>query len=326
MRLKIILPVITTAAVAGILAATSPGAHAAVPNVNSNGVVGYSAMQNGNDAYFTDQVSQFGLGDPQYSVSNPRLPVNTALAAALNSLHVGGSFTEIGDFGGANVAAARVGFCGGTEAGAANAGTTIQELIIPVSDTRYDVVAVTGKFAANGGNACLGSSLPADAEAALVLENVPVSHTARLQLLFDGRHAHNGTSAGGASFIASDLTGTAANQVNRAGVFAHAGSEFYEADNGITGATGTATQSLGSTVLPDSRFPNLAAVEAHVVLNANDTATGGEVKGTLQSGKAWDVVADATQVGGVIDGAPGVFKSDHFDSFVAPGVFPVTAG
>jgi hypothetical protein len=312
----------------GALAAAGT-AHAAVPNVNSNGVVGYSAVQNGNNAYFTHQVSQFGLGDPQYSVNNPSIPVNPVLAAVLSHLHVG-TWNSFSLPAGLNVQAARVGFCGGTrEYGRnADAGTTVQELLIPVSASRYDVLAVAGVLPASGGDVCLSSELPAG-EASLVLKNVPVSDTVQMQLLYDGNHAHNGVGAGRATFVATDLSHPTTSQVNTPGpVFTHhADSEFFEAENGIIGATGpgTATASLPATVLPDSRFPNNAVVEAHVLLNANDTATGNEVQATLQSNAAWDAVPDASQVGGVIVGAPSVFKSDHFTSFVASGVWPAQA-
>ena len=316
--------------VAGVALAAGGAAHAVVPNVVSNGVVGYSAVENGNEAYFTHQVSQFGLGDPQYSVNDPKIPVNPFLAGVLNSLHVD-QWSRFSLPPGLNVAAARVGFCGGTRqyGPGANAGTTIQELIIPVSATRYDVLAVEGQFPANGGNVCLSSELPTG-YAALVLKNIPLSDTVQLQLLFDGAHPHNGTHAGDATFIATDLSEPTSQQVNTndnsgpGRVFTRTGgSQFYEAENGIIGATGSATQSLAATILPDSRFPNLATVEAHVLLNAN-VINGHEVQATLQSNADWDAVADVTQVNGVIDGAPGVFKSDHFDTFTAPGVWPAT--
>jgi hypothetical protein len=318
------VPIAAALAITAGAAAFAASGSSATPVVDTTGVVGYSAVQNGNDTYFTHEGGQFGLGDPQYNVDNPQVPFNPVVGLLLNTLSTS-SWHSFTNPGGVTVKAIRVGLCGGTNAFSAN--TTIQELIIPNSATTYDVVAVYGKFAANGGDACMDSALPSG-EAHLVLHSIPDRDTVKLDLLYDGEHAHNGTFPGYASFIATDLSVPAANQVNSAtAVFPVGGSghssEFFEAQDGLLGANGgTPTSSLAGTVLPDSNFPDLVFKEAHVLLNGNDIATGTEITASLQSGAAWTVVPDAAEQGDVITGAPSVFKSDHFSVFTAPGVFP----
>jgi len=308
---------------AGAFAATS--APAVNPNVDTVGIVGYSALENGNNTYFTHMGGQFGMGDPQYNVDNPQIPFSPAVGTLLSSLHFG---TWVPFFNplGITVSAAREQLCGGTSS--FDRGTAIEELIVPDSATTYDVVAIQGVYAPNGGDPCM-SAVILTGEAAIVLRHVPDRDTVKLDLLFDGFHAHNGTFPGYASFIATDLSSPTANQVNsNHRVFPTRAtgrtSEFYEAQNGLIGVRGgTPTSSLPSLIVPDVNFPNLVMKEAHGALNGNDIATASEVFGSFQSGAAWTVTPDVTEQGGnVITGAVSPYKSDHFSMYTAPGVFP----
>jgi len=322
-RLAAALAVPALALGAGVAVAGS--AHAATPVVDTTGVIGYQAVQNGNVTYYTHETSYFGLGDPQYSVNNPQLPVNPLLAAELHGLSVG-TWHSFSNPAGVVVKAARLGLCGGAHS--FNDGTTVQELIVPVSATTFDVVALEGQFpgAVSGGDVCLNPTLPTGM-AAVVLRNIPDADTVQLDLLFDGLHAHNGTGAGHATFVGTDLTHPTANTVSTPHpVFSHNGgnSEFYEAEAGVLGVTGgNPTSGLAGPVLPDVGSPNMVVREAHVGLNGN-TIGGSEVHGTLQSDTAWTAVPDATEHNGLITGAVSVFAADHFSNYVAPGVFPLT--
>ena len=304
---------------AGAFAATS--APAVNPNVDTVGIVGYSALENGNQTYLTHMGGQFGMGDPQYNVDNPQIPFSPLVGALLRSLPFGTWAPFTNPFG-VTVSAAREQLCGGTSS--FDRGTAIEELIIPDSTTTYDVVAIQGHYAPNGGDPCM-SAVILTGRAAIVLRHVPDRDTVKMDLLFDGLHAHNGTHAGFASFIATDLSSPTANQVNSdQQVFGRMGrtSEFYEAQNGLVGVQGgTPTSSLPSLIVPDVRFPNMVMVEAHGALNGN--SLNGEVFGSFQSGQAWTVTPDVTEQGGnVITGAVSQYKSDHFSMYTAPGVFP----
>jgi len=324
LKLKFIAPVAVVAALAtagGALAASSsPSVN---PNVDTVGIVGYSALQNGNDTYFTHMGGQFGLGDPQYNVDNPQIPFRPFIGALVDGLS-GSTWTAFTNPLGITVSAAREQLCGGLHS--TNRGEAIEEAIVPDSATTVAVVAIVGQYAPNGGDPCMSAVLPRGLARA-VLKHVPDADTIKLDLLFDGEHAHNGTSAGNASFIATDLSHPTANQVNTPGpVFGDrdgdATSEFYEAQNGLIGVKGgTPTASLPSLIVPDVRFPNMVAVEAHGALNGNSLT--GEVFGSFQSGAAWTVTPDVTEQGGnVITGAVSQYRSDHFSMFTAPGVFP----
>lgn len=339
--MKLNLKIAAPLAVAGVLAAagasfaatSSPAA--GVPAVGTTGTVGYSAVENGNQTYFTHAGGQFGLGDPQYSVTNPQLPYSPIVGALLHTLtrgdNEGNGWVHFTNPAGLTVQGARIGLCGGTRtygAGTGNAGETVQEYIIPNSTTTYDVVAFEGQFTGNGGDICTSDVLPSGF-ASIVLQSIPDADTIHLDLLYDGAHSHNGTGPGHATYVATDLSSPArgTNQVstNDRVFSARTGSEFYESEDGLTGVDGDASSSLASTVVPDLKFPNLAVEEAHVLLNGN-TIGGNEVHGSLQSGLAWDVVANASVHGATIEGAVSPFTSDHFGSYTAPGVFPVSVG
>jgi hypothetical protein len=324
-RTRLAATVAAAALAAGGAVAASGTAHAATPVVDTTGVIGYQAVQNGNQTYYTDETSLFGLGDPQYSVNDPQLPVNAKVAAELNGLSdsATASWTPFSGGAGVTVRAARLGLCGGVKS--YDHGRTVQLAIVPVTTRTYDVVAIAGEFAPSSGNACLDPTLPVGL-AHLVLRNISDDDTMLLQLLFDGRDAHNGTGAGHASFYASDLSHPTSNQVNTSfQVFSKAGSEFYEADDGVLGVTGgTPTSALPGPVLPDSAAPDMVVREAHVGLDGN-TIGGSEVRGTLQSDAAWTAVPDATENSEGIDiGSVSVFSNDHYSNFVAPGVFPAS--
>jgi hypothetical protein len=301
----------------------------AVPTVDNNGTIGYQAVQDSNDTtYFTHITSYFGLGNPQYGPRNPVLIPNPAVTAFLHQIGVG-HFKPFNNPQNIVVDAARVGLCGGTEYGIGhtNAGTTVQELIVPVAQFRYDVVAFEGQFAFSPqqGDACLDSTLPTGppnhpSQAAVLLSNVPDTDTVALDVLYDGLHSHNGVPAGFATFVATDLSRPSANEISTPhAVFQTPSSEFYEADAGLVGADGSPTSSLGGDILPDSNGPHLAVKLAHVQLNGNDAATGHEVHGTLQSDAAWTAVPVVYHAGGDYAGAVSGFFSDHFSVFTAPG-------
>jgi hypothetical protein len=296
---------------------------AAVPTVDDNGTIGYQAVQDSNDTtYFTHITSYFGLGNPQYGRRNPVLIPNPAVDAFLGAHPTIGHWMSFNHNPGITVDAARIGLCGGTEytRGTTNAGTTVQELIVPVAQFSFDVVAFEGQFAFSPqGDTCLDSTLPSG-EAAVVLSNVPDTDTVALDVLYDGLHSHNGVPPGYATFVATDLTRPSVSQVNTMGAVFHTPhSEFYEADAGLVGADGRPQRSLAGDVLPDSRGPNLAVKLAHVQLNGNDAATGHEVHGTLQSDAAWTAVPVVYHANGDYAGAVSVFFSDHFSVFTAPG-------
>lgn len=306
---------------AGAFAATS--APVVNPNVDTVGIVGYSALQNGNDTYFTHMGGQFGLGDPQYNVDNPQIPFHPFIGSLVDSLS-GHSWTRFTNPLGITVSAAREQLCGGLHS--FDRGKAIEEVIVPDSATTVAVVAIVGQYAPNGGDPCMSAVLPSGVAEA-VLKHIPDRDTIKLDLLFDGEHAHNGTTAGNASFIATDLSHPTANQVNTdtpvfGGESMDATSEFYEAQNGLIGVKGgTPTASLPSEIVPDVNFPGLVAKEAHGALNGN--SLNGEVFGSFQSGQAWTVTPDVTEQGGnVITGAVSQYRSDHFSMYTAPGVFP----
>ena len=300
-------------------------AHAAGPvaTVDSQGTIGYQAVQNaGGATYFTHIIGQFGLGNPQYSTGNPTLQVNR-LSHYLNDLPVNagnGGWVPFTNNEGFTTAAVRVGLCGGFHR--AHAGTTVQEMIVPVSTGRYDVVAFAGQYAAGTPNddACLDSTLPTG-ELNVLLRNVPARDTTQLDVIYDGEHSHNGVQAGVATLVANDLSHPSSATANTPGqVFGSARSEFYEADAGLIGADGTPNSTLTGDVLPDTRGPNLAVKLAHVQLNGNDDNSGNEVHGTLQSDAAWEALPVVDHTHGEIAGAVSAFSYDHFSVYTAPGV------
>jgi hypothetical protein len=321
---RIALSAVPLAAAAALaLGGVAYAAPAAVPTVVDNGTIGYQAVQDSNDTtYFTHITSYFGLGNPQYGPRNPVLKPNPVVTAFLGPHPTIGHWMSFSHNPGITVDAARVGLCGGTEygRGTTNAGTTVQELIVPVAQFSYDVVAFEGQFAFSPqGDTCLDSTLPSG-QAAVVLSDVPDTDTVALDVLYDGLHSHNGVKAGYATFVATDLSRPSVSQVNTSGaVFKTPHSEFYEADAGLVGADGRPQHSLAGDVLPDSRGPNLAVKLAHVQLNGNDAATGHEVHGTLQSDAAWTAVPVVYHANGDYAGAVSVFFSDHFSVYTAPG-------
>jgi hypothetical protein len=318
------VPLAAAAALAfGGVASAAPAASAsAVPTVDSNGTIGYQAVQDSsNTTYFTHITSYFGLGNPQYGKKNPVLQPNKLLTILLDKTKLG-MWVPFTNPTGFTVNAARVGLCGGTEygKGGSNAGTTAQELIIPVTPRTYDVVAIEGQFANSPqGDSCLDSTLPSGS-AAVLLSDVSDRDTVQLDVIYDGLHPHNGVPAGNATFVATDLSTPSAAQISTSKpVFKTPHSEFYEADAGLVGATGRPTSSLAGDVLADSNGPNLAVKLAHVQLNGNNTSTGHEVHGTLQSDAAWTAVPVVYHAYGDYAGAVSVFFSDHFSVYTAPG-------
>ncbi|HEY0933682.1 MAG TPA: hypothetical protein VGD91_08070 [Trebonia sp.] len=298
-------------------AAPAPAAPAPAPSANSDGTIGYQAVQNlGGATYFTHIIGQFGLGDPQYGLTNPTLKSNPLLSVFLNNLPSNHTWENFNNGFGFTVDATRVGLCGGENH--FDAATTVQSMMIPVSNHTYDVVAIEGQ-ATPGGEGCLNSALPAG-KISLLLKNVPSRDTTQLEVLYDGHHAHNGVPAGFATIVANDLSRPNLAVANTPGrIFPVAGNELYEADAGIIGADGAPTAGLPGDVLPDSSGPNLVVKLAHVALNGNDLNTGDEVHGTLQSDAAWVAVPVVDHARGLVAGAVSVFKSDHFSVYSAPG-------
>jgi hypothetical protein len=301
---------------------------APVPTVNSDGTVGYQAVQNpGGTTYFTHVIGQFGLGNPQYGNTNPTLETNPALLAELH----GASILPTGTWApfnahGVVANAARVGLCGGEHH--FNPGTTVQDVIVPTSTHTYEVVAFKGTFSSTG-DACLDTVLPTG-YASILLRNVPSRDTMQLEVLYDGLHSHNGVGPGNATIVAHDLSNPSSSTVNTNGVsgpvFPTPHSEFYEADAGAIGAAGRPQDSLPSDVGPDANGPNLLVKLAHVQLNGNNENTGQEVHGTLQSDAAWEAVPVTVHSHGDIAAAVSVFKSDHFSVYTAPGTLDYPNG
>lgn len=330
LRLAAPLAAVAVIAAGGAAFAATAAPAATVPVIdNTNGVVGYSAVQNGSVTYFTHQGGQYGLGDPQYSLSDPQLPYSPLVGALVDSLHEGRWTPHFSNTTGVTVKAVRMGLCGGTRS--FNAGTTVQELLVPDSATTYAVVAVAGQFAGTSGDACQSGDLPSG-EATLLLRHIPDRDTLHADLMYDGRSAHNGTHAGYATFVATDMSHPAGNtnQVSTPGKVFLGGNgttdEFYEAEDGLLGVTGDASSSLSGPVVLDVSSPNMVAREAHILLNGNDISTDSEVSDSLQSGAFWDVQADATVQGSTVTGGVSAFKSDHTSFYTAPGVFPVVVG
>jgi hypothetical protein len=256
---KIALSAVPLAAAAALtMGGVAQAATAQAPTVNSDGTVGYQAVQNpGGTTYFTHIIGQFGLGNPQYGNTNPTLETNPALLGALHAASVvptgtWGAF----DAHGIVANAARVGLCGGEHH--SNAGTTVQDVIVPTSTHTYEVVAFKGTFSSTG-DACLDSTLPTG-YASILLRNVPSRDTMQLEVLYDGLHSHNGVGPGNATIVARDLSNPSSSTVNTnmtsGPVFPTPHSEFYEADAGIIGANGIPQSSLPGdvrTTSPSSR-------------------------------------------------------------------------
>jgi hypothetical protein len=297
---------------------------AATPLGSTDGTIGYQAVQDvGGATYFTHVIGQFGLGNPQYLNTNPTLQVDDGFASYLGGLTPGvwSTFDNTDDN---TVDAARIGLCGGVDH--VDAGITVQEVIVPVSPHSYDVVAFSGQF--NGpGDDCLDSALPSGS-AAVLLEGVPTRDTVQLDVIYDGANAHNGATAGNATFVANDLSSPSSASIDTSGTstpFPTADNEFYEADAGVIGAEGAPRSSLAGDVLPDSKGPHLVVKLAHVQLNGNNLNNGREVRGTLQSDAAWKAVPVTYHHNGDIAGAVSVFKADHFSVYTAPGALEPAA-
>ncbi len=157
-----------------------------------------------------------------------------------------------------------------------------------------------------------------------LLTGIPVNDTVRVDILYDGHHAHNGCHAGQVLFLAQDLSSSGP-LARSLCITMPAGTEFTEGDAGVVADTTNVASIPGQTnvSLPDVfRSENLLMTFAHVAFNANSLTGGPEVRGSLQSSPFWTAFPVASTNNGqpVPAGSlllsPGQFRSDHFRVYV----------
>jgi hypothetical protein len=275
--------------------------------INTHGEAGYEAsVLNDKQTYFTHITAAFGLGNPQYGAANPQLPVNFVTAVFLATKPVGIPFSVSGGAPFALPTAARIGLDQGS-------GTydAAEAAIVPVSSTTYDVIGVYGTT-----GTAFGATDITSGAAVVLLKNVPYTDTSQLDVLYDGKNNYDGFLAGTPTFYAKDLSRPSlpASRVNIFQLGTQRGKEFFHAVAGEVNAPSTVT-TVGTAVPVNGTRSQISLVLAHTSLNGNN-ASGGEFYGSLQSGAAWTVVADASENrAGYIEQGPGTFFDDHFNVY-----------
>jgi hypothetical protein len=194
-----------------------------------------------------------------------------------------------------------------------------------VGGGQLNVVYGFGHFGApvNNGDPC-ENGIVAPTAGHVLLTGIPVNDTVRVDILYDGHHAHNGCHAGQVLFLAQDLSASGPLARSYCIWMPH-GTEFTEGDAGVVADTTNVASipDLVNVPLPDTfRSENLLMTFAHVAFNANSLTGGPEVKGSLQSSPFWTAFPVASTNNGqpVPAGslllATGQFRSDHFRVYV----------
>lgn len=334
---KIALPVITVAAVAGVLAATGPGAHADVNSgrvtyttAGASAAAGWSVRSAAVD--FTHTQGRYGSAG---NSSWENLPVST-----LGTVTAGEDITALAHAGGINGGIAQE-LCD-TAQGAP--GYAAQEVIVQVAKGQFAVIETIGAFgkdAANGTDVCDNGVLGAAAgstvtEAKVLLAGIKANDTVDMNTLYNARTHYSVNFDGGnrnvekghVTFAAENLkSGAIGFDDSIAGAFITSSFITDEAAQLVTADTAQAQVLTGTSVpapnggVLEGNAPHELFRAAHSIVSGNAIDGSGTSHGSYFTSPGWTATPVASSADGTKGGAlylvPSAVRADNF--YVAGG-------